>query len=340
MKIIVFETTPEDQAGLEPMLAGQDVAFVPDRLTLDTAPLASEAEVVSVFVNSEVRKEVIDSLPRLKCINTRSTGFDHIDVEYAQSKGINVCYVPSYGSHTVAEFAFGLILTLSRKLFDAHHQLREGASFNLSKLKGFDLFGKTIGIVGTGRIGQNVVKIAHGFGMNILAFDLFPKEDLAKEFGFKYVPLEELLAESDVVTIHVPYTKETFHLLNSDNLMRIKPGAILVNTARGEIIETEALLACLKSGLISAAGLDVLEGERELKDEMHLLTDPKSHIDHMKQLVEDHILMDMDNVIVTPHSAFYTEEAKREILQTSAEGIIGYIQGQPKNTVKQETIKA
>lgn len=334
MKIVIFETTPEDQAGLAPMLTGQAVTFVTEKLSLDSVELAKDAEVVSVFVNSEVRKDVIDALPNLKCINTRSTGFDHVEVAYAESKGISVCYVPSYGSHTVAEFAFGLILTLSRKIFDAHHQLREGGNFNLAKLKGFDLFGKTIGIIGTGRIGQNVVKIAHGFGMKILAFDLFPKEELAQEIGFKYVSLDDLLKNSDVVTVHVPYTKETFHLLNSGNLMNIKPGAILINTARGEIIETEALLACLKSGLISGAGLDVLEGERELKDEMKLLTDPKSHIEHMRQLVEDHILMDMDNVIVTPHSAFYTEEAKREILQTSADGMLGFINGKPGNLVK------
>ncbi|MGE5392968.1 MAG: NAD(P)-dependent oxidoreductase [Candidatus Saccharibacteria bacterium] len=334
MKIVIFETTPEDQAGLAPMLTGQDVVFLNDRLTKETAGLAKDAEIVSVFVNSEVKKDVIDSLPNLKCINTRSTGFDHVDVQYAKSKGIEVCYVPSYGSHTVAEFAFGLILTLSRKLFSAHHQLREGNSFDLSQLKGFDLFGKTIGVIGTGRIGQNAVKIAHGFGMNILAFDLFPKEDLAKEIGFKYVSLDELLQNSDVVTIHVPYTKETFHLLNSENLMKIKPGAILVNTARGEIVETEALLACLKAGIISGAGLDVLEGERELKDEMRLLTDPKSHIEHMRQLIEDHVLIDMENVIVTPHSAFYTQEAKHEILKTAADGMMGFAARQPVNLVK------
>jgi D-lactate dehydrogenase len=334
MKIAVFETTPEDQAGLTPMLSGQDVNFYPERLTAETVNLALDAEIISVFVNSEVKKEVIDALPNLKCINTRSTGFDHVDVAYARAKGIAVCYVPSYGAHTVAEFAFGLILTLSRKIFDAHHQLREGNNFDLSHLKGFDLFGKTIGVVGTGRIGQNVVKIAHGFGMNILAFDLFPKKELADEYGFKYVSLDELLAQSDVITIHVPYTKETYHLLNSENLPRIKKGAILINTARGEVVETEALLENLKSEQIAGAGLDVLEGERELKEELHLLTNPQSHIEHMRQLVEDHVLIDMSNVIVTPHVAFYTQEAKNDILQTSADGITGFISGEPKNLVK------
>ncbi|HTP56952.1 MAG TPA: NAD(P)-dependent oxidoreductase, partial [Candidatus Paceibacterota bacterium] len=218
MKIVFFETMPGEEEyfrGSAALPSGSELVFFPDKLGMENLADAAGAGVVSVFVKSELDKELIDALPDLKLIVTRSTGYDHIDWQYAKSKGIPTANVPSYGAHTVAEFAFGLILTLTRKLYQAHHQLREGTDFTQRSLQGFDLFGKTLGVVGTGRIGRNVIGIAHGFGMDVLAFDAYPDETFAQTSKFSYVPLEQLLAKSDIVTVHVPATPETHHLMGA-----------------------------------------------------------------------------------------------------------------------------
>jgi D-lactate dehydrogenase len=335
MKIVLFEVPKTEQKGLIQLLTGADVSFYEEKLTEENAKKALDAEIVSVFVNSEINKDMIDLLPNLEFLITRSVGFDHIDVAYCKEKGIKVANVPAYGSHTVAEFTFGLLLNLSRKIYHAYHQLREGTDFNISELSGFNLQGKTLGVIGTGKIGKNVVKIAKGFEMNVIAYDVFPDANFAKENNFSYVPLNELLSSSDVVTIHAPYTKETHHLINKENIKLFKKGAYLINTARGEIVETDALLRALKDGIIAGAGLDVLEGERILKEENELFASAKvDRIKDFKTLVEDHILIDLPNVIVTPHMAFYSKEAEEEILKTTAENIKSFISGQPINLVK------
>ena len=337
MKIIFFEATKEDQEFFKKLLSASDVIYFEEKLSKENVDQAKDVEVLSVFVNSEVNKDIIDALPNLKYIVTRSTGFDHIDYEYAKTKGIGVSNVPAYGSQTVAEFTFALLLTLSRRVYWGYHQLREGNSFNLSQLEGFDLEGKTLGVVGTGKIGQNVVKIAKGFSMNVIATDPHPREELAKQFGFTYaLSLEELLSQSDVVTIHVPYLPETHHLINNTNLAKIKKGAILINTARGEIVETEGLLAALNDGRIKGAALDVLEGERELKEERTFImgNDPKVELmENMRKLIEDHVLINLPNVVVTPHMAFFTKEAVGRIMQTTVDNIKSYIEKIPENIV-------
>ena len=337
MKIIFYETSGEDKQGLADILkAYPDIKaeYVADKLSTDN--IQTDAEAISVFVGSEVKKEQIDALANLKLITTRSTGFDHVDVAYAKTKNIPVCNVPAYGSRTVAEFAFSLILTLSRKLFVAADQIKEGKGFDYQAFEGFNLQGKTIGIIGTGRIGLNVAQIAKGFDMNILGYEPHPKDDVAKQYGIKYVGLDELLAGSDVITIHVPYMPATHHLINKDNIKKVKKGALLINTARGEVVDTEALLMALKDGTVGGAGLDVLEDERQLKDETALLAhhDPKHpSLEELRTLIEDHALINMPNVIITPHIAFYTKEAKHEILKITVENIIGFQQGQIKNQV-------
>lgn len=337
MKTIFYETTAEDQKALLELLASApdvQAEFVPEKLTAEN--IRADAEAVSVFVGSEVKKEQIDAMPNLKLIAARSTGFDHVDTAYAKTKNIAVCNVPAYGSRTVAEFAFTLILSLSRKLFVAADQIKEGKGFDYQAFEGFNLQGKTIGIIGTGRIGLNVAQIAKGFDMQILGFDPHPSEEKAKEYGIKYVSLDQLLQGSDVVTIHVPYMKETHHLINSGNIKKIKKGALLINTARGEVVDTEALLLALKGGSVAGAGLDVLEGERMLKDEATLIahSDPKHpSLGELKTLIENHTLINMPNVIITPHIAFYSKEAKHEILKTTAENILDFKKGQPKNQV-------
>lgn len=339
MKAVFFETPEQDEDALGVMLAKTTqttYTFAHEKLTGNNLDLAKDAEVVSIFVESKIDKEIIDRLPNLKLIATRSTGFDHVDVAYAKGKGIVVCNVPAYGSRTVAEFTFALILSLSRKLFVAADQIKEGKGFDYQAFEGFNLQGKTLGIVGTGRIGLNVAQIAKGFDMNILGFDIYPNEQKAGEYGFKYVNLDELLANSNVISLHVPYSKETRHLINKNNIRKIKKGALLINTARGEVADTEALLVALKDGTLAGAGLDVLEGERELKDEATLIAhyDPKHpNLDELKVLIEDHALINMPNVIITPHIAFYSTEAKNEILKITVENIISFIQGKPNNQV-------
>lgn len=330
MKIAIFEVMEQEKAGLTELLSGHELQLHAEKLTPETAALAKDSEIISVFINSQVSKEVIDLLPNLKLIQTRSTGFDHIDLAAAKAKGIPCSYVPAYGSHTVAEFAFALILTLSRKIFTARHQLLEGASYNISALEGFELRGKTIGVIGTGRIGKNVIKIAKGLEMNVVAHDIFPDLQFATEQKFEYKDLPSLLAESDIVTLHTPYTKEAHHLINKDNIKLMKKTALLINTARGALIETDALVKALNNGNIAGAGLDVLEGEKELKDEAALLRSETASPDY-KTLFEGHVLMDMPNAIVTPHIAFDTVEGVHEILEVTAKDINGFAAGKPEN---------
>lgn len=336
MKITFFEVPKVEQEFFKGSFSDSEVFYFEEKLNEENIAKVQDVEIISVFVNSEVNKNIIDALPNLKYIATRSTGFDHIDCEYAKSKGIQVSNVPAYGSQTVAEFTFALLLTLSRRVCWGYRQLREGTSFDLSQLEGFDLEGKILGVIGTGKIGQNVIKIAKGFGMNVIATDPYPKEELAKQFGFEYVSLDDLLSQSDVVTVHVPYLTDTHHLINSVNLLKIKRGAVLVNTARGEIVETEGLLAALNDGRIKAAALDVLEGERDLKEERTFImgSEPKvEQMENMRKLIEDHILIDLPNVVVTPHMAFFTKEAIGRIMQTTVDNIKGFISGNMQNPV-------
>jgi len=331
MKIIFFETNEDEQKELRIFFGSIQVEYYKEKLDSDNVSLAKDADIMSVFVNSEVSKEIIDQLPNLKLIQTRSTGYDHVDVEYAKSKGIKVATVPSYGAHTVAEFTFALILSLSRKPIDAYQQLRIGEGYDISSFRGFDLYGKTLGVIGTGKIGKNVTKIAKGFNMNVIASDLYPDQKFADEIGFKYVSLPELLANSDIITLHAFYTKENYHLINKDNIGKIKKGGYIINTARGELIEIDALIKALVSGQLAGCALDVLESERHLKDEWKILKDSHKRIDDFRLLLEDRMLIDLRQAIVTPHIAFYTKEAELEILKITADTIVSFIQSNPIN---------
>ena len=337
MKAVLFEVSEEDEKSLRRLMPGIDVAFHKERLWQGNAYFAKDAEVISVFINSEVRKDVIDALPNLKLVTTRSMGYDHIDVAYAKSKNITVSSVPCYGANTVAEFTFALILALSRKIIPAYHNLREDDSFSLKNLMGFDLHGKTIGVIGTGKIGRHVIGIARGFEMNILAFDKTPDTEFASKTGFEYVSLPELLSRADIVTIHVPYSEETHHMINKENVSGIKRGALLVNTARGEIVETDALVWGLAEGIIAGVGLDVLEGERYMKEEAAFLINNREEAMETKEgfrtILESHALVHDRRVIATPHMAFFSKEAIDEILKTTAENIKGFANNAPQNVV-------
>lgn len=336
MKITFFEVPESEQVFFKEAFPGVDFFFSAQKLDEENIVLAEDAEVVSVFVNSVMSATVLDKLPKLKLIATRSTGFDHIDVQHATEKGIVVSNVPGYGSRTVAEFAFALLLNLSRKVHLANQELREEGDFSIFPYRGFDLFGKTLGVIGTGRIGKNAIEMAKGFGMNVLAYDLYPDMAFAAEKGVTYLTLDELLAASDVITLHAPYTKENHHLLNKEKFGLMKKGVYIINTARGELIETDALVSALGGGVVAGAGLDVLEGERALKEEMEIVSDPEKRdsIKDYKTLFENHVLIDLPNVIVTPHIAFYSKEAEAEIIKTTISNIAGYLGGTPVNQVK------
>lgn len=335
MKIVFFEVPKEEQSFFSQSFSEAEVSFFEGKLNQNNIDKAKNADIISVFINSIISKEIIDLLPNLKFITTRSTGFEHIDTEYCTVKGIKVSNVPSYGSHTVAEFAFSLILNLSRKVITANNHLRDSMDFNFySSLQGFDLQGKTLGVIGTGKIGKNVIKIAKGFEMNVVAYDLFPDLVFAKENNFTYKSLLEVLGESDIITLHTPYTKENHHLINKENISKMKKGIFVINTARGALIDTEALIWGINEGIVAGAGLDVLEGERDLKIEKEIIGFRGAEKIDYKMIVEDQVLIDMPQVIVTPHIAFYSKEAEREIIKTTIENIEGFANNQLKNLVK------
>ena len=331
MKIFFAEIENWEIDYIKTRLPNAELFFSEKKLDKDNLPEQVDFDVISAFVGSVIDEDVLKNFPNIKMVTTRSTGFDHLNLKALKEKNVKVGYVPGYGDNTVAEMAFGLILCLSRKIYEAYNRIKETGSFSFEGLCGFDLSGKTIGILGTGRIGKHMIKIAQGFGMNVIAFDLFPNEALTKEMNFKYLPLDELLATSDIISIHVPYCDSTHHLINSQNIGKIKKGALLINTARGGIIETDALVKALNDGVLGGAGLDVLEEENIIKDEKEFLLHghPEGH--NLKTVLANHVLIDMPNVIITPHNAFNTKEALQRILDTDIENIKNFMEnGEPK----------
>ncbi len=319
MKIAFFEIKDWEKAYIKQKLKGQKLVFFKDALTADNVSSVKDADVVSVFIYSKINKSLLDKMKKCKAIVTRSTGYDHISLEDCKKRKVQVYNVPQYGQNTVAEHTFALILTLSRKINKAYEKTIRG-NFTIEGLEGFDLKGRTIGIVGMGSIGKHVAKIANGFEMNVLAFDAYPNKKLEREFGFKYVPLNELLKKSDVVSLHCPYSEKTHHLINSRNMKLMKKDALLINTARGAIVDTDALVKALAGKKIGGAGLDVLEEENSIKEEAQLLASnfPRKKLEN---LIENHMLLTFDNVIITPHIAFYSEEALKRILDITIENI-------------------
>lgn len=335
MKIGFFESKDEGEINFfKENLPGHELIFSDESLTKENPPKDATLEIIAVFVTSKIDEAVLSALPNLKAICVRATGFDNIDLALCKQKNIFVSNVPAYGSHTVAEFTFALMLSVTRKVYTAINRVKIEQRFSFENLQGFDLFGKTLGVIGTGKIGVNVIKIAQGFGMNILSFDAHPNQTLARELNFKYAPLEDVLRSSDIITIHVPYNSETHHLLNSANLTLMKEGSVLINTSRGAVIETDALYKILSSGHLAGAGLDVLEEEDELKEEAELLSRNSIPEDKYKEILEDHMLMHMPQVLVTPHMAFFTKEAIASIRQTTLENIKGFINNTPQNQIQ------
>ncbi len=293
--------------------------------------LNPETEILVVFINSTVTETIIAALPRLKYIVTMSTGFDHIDLETARKKGVVVSNVPTYGENTVAEHTFALILGLTRKLFQSVKRVKEGA-FDFEGLRGIDLKDKTLGVIGTGKIGYHVIRIAKGFEMNVVAYDTKPNGTFAKELGYTYASLEDVLSQADILTLHIPLFPATEHLINKDTLKLMKQGSMLVNTARGGLVDPEALLEALNNGTLAGAGLDVLEDENLLQhiEKIMASTDPATKF---KTSLINNLIIDHPNTIVTPHNAFNSTEALQRIIDVTVENIISFREGKAQNVV-------
>jgi len=332
MKIAFFEMKEKWEIDyIKKNLKGHSLYFFEEELDKFDLSKARNFDIISVFIYSNITRDIVSKL-NAKAIITRSTGFNHIDVKACNQKGIKVYNVPRYGSSTVAEYAFALLLNLSRKIIQANRRAKK-IDFNLEGLEGMEMKGKTLGIVGLGEIGKCVAEIARGFGMKILVFTRTKDMKLAKKFGFKYVDYNTLLRNSDVITFHVPLTPETTHMLNQKNISLIKRGAILINTSRGEVVETEAIVKALDRKILSAVGLDVLEAEEQIKDERGLFSRMHSK-EKSRAVFEGNILLKHENVIVTPHNAFNTREALQRILDVTIEDVKYAVKGKKDNLVE------
>ncbi len=318
MRVAVFSTKPYDQRFLLAASAdaGLDLRFLEARLTVETASLASGARAVCVFVHDVLDRAVLEILARegVRLVALRAAGFNNVDLAAARALGIAVCRVPAYSPHAVAEHAVALILALDRRTHRAYNRVRDG-NFALDGLMGFDLHGRTVGVVGTGRIGAIFARIMAGFGCRILAHDPLPSAAV-EGVGGVYVPLDTLLVEADIVALHAPLTKDSHHLIGHDALARMKRGVMLINTSRGGLVDTEAVIEALKDGTVGHLGLDVYEEEDALFFE-----------DLSGEILRDDVfarLLTFPNVLVTAHQAFFTEDALRAIARTTVDNLTAF----------------
>ncbi|WP_447649499.1 2-hydroxyacid dehydrogenase [Pseudomonas abietaniphila] len=305
--------------------AAIELHFQPARLTLDTVALADHYPVVCAFINDDLSAPILERLAAggTRLIALRSAGFNHVDLPAAQRLGLSVVRVPTYSPHAVAEHAVALILSLNRHLHRAYNRTRDG-DFTLHGLTGFDLVGKTVGVVGTGQIGATFARIMAGFGCQLLAYDPYPNPQV-EALGARYLPLDQLLEQAQIVSLHCPLNEHTRHLINIDSLYRMQRGAMLINTGRGALVDTPALIEALKSGQLGYLGLDVYEEEAQLFFE-----------DRSDLPLQDDVLarlLTFPNVVVTAHQAFLTREALGAIAQTTLDNITQWAAGTPQNLV-------
>jgi D-lactate dehydrogenase len=331
-KIVFFEVEDWEKKYIEVALSGEQPVLTAEKLEESTVSQYADVEIISIFIYSSITKALLEKLPNLKFIATRSMGFDHIDTATCKEKGIIVANVPTYGAHTVAEHTFALMLAVSRKIIPSVERAKRG-DFSSVGLTGFDLFGKTLGVIGTGHIGKNVSELGLSFGMKVIAYCHHTDADLTAK-GVNYVTLDELLAASDVITLHLPHNSETEHIINMGNVDKIKKGAILINTARGALVETQAILTGLEKGILSGVGLDVLEEENALKEEREFLASEHIAKGDIQTELLDHILLNRNDVVITPHNAFNSIEALQEILETSLGNVKSFLNKTPVNIVE------
>lgn len=322
MKVAIFDTHSFETKtlGEANLNFKYELNFLHFKLTKETASIAQGHEVVCAFTNDKLDKTVLEILSKggTKFVALRSAGFNHIDLKAASDLGIKVARVPEYSPYSIAEYAVGLILTLNRKIHKAYNRVREG-NFSLDGLVGFDLHGKTIGVIGSGRIGQAFIRIMRGFGCTVLVFDQYPNREFATETGCIYSNFSDVIEKSDIISLHIPLSKESIHLLNESIFKKMKRGCILINTGRGGLIDTKALIQSLKTGTIAAAGLDVYEEEENYFFQ-----------DHSGEVMQDDVLsrlITFPNVLLTSHQAFLTKEALSNIAQTTFKNISEFEQG-------------
>lgn len=334
MNVAVFDTHTYDRQALESANStwGHQLTFFEPRLTAETATLAAGFPAVCSFVNDRLDRRALETLQAggTRLVALRSAGYNHVDLRAAAELGLTIVRVPAYSPHAVAEHAVALILALNRKIYRAYNRVREG-NFQLDGLVGYDLYGKTVGVVGTGKIGAIFAGIMRGFGCRVLAFDVMPDRALADAVGLTYVDRARIFAESDIVSLHIPLTPDTHRMIDSAALRSMKRGVVLINTSRGALIDTRALIAALKTGHIGSAGLDVYEEEegvffRDLSD----------------QVLQDDVLarlLTFPNVLITSHQAFLTREALENIAETTLENVrVFEAEGRAQNEVRAEHV--
>jgi len=322
--VAFFGTQPYEQKSFDALNRdfGFEFRYFKGHLNRQTAVAAHDAQAACIFVNDTADAAAIRELARhgVKLLALRCAGYNNVDLEAARECGLSVVRVPAYSPYAVAEYTVALMLSLNRKIPRASWRTRDG-NFSLQGLMGFDMNGKTVGVIGTGKIARIVIRILLGFGMEVLAYDPYPDEEYARRTGIAYVPLDELYGRSDIITLHCPLTAETKHLIGERSIARMKPGVMLINTGRGQLIQTEALIEALKSKQIGSAGLDVYEEESDYFYE-----------DRSDTIIGDDTLARLllfPNVIVTSHQAFFTAEAMHNITLTTLQNIRDFFDGRP-----------
>lgn len=313
MVISFFSTQSYDKTFFNRFNSRHEIQYLEALLSEQTAKLTLGSQAVCVFVNDKITEGVVHQLVEndVKLIALRCAGYNNVDVGVAKAKGLTIVRVPAYSPHAVAEHAVALILTLNRKTHKAYNRVREG-NFSLERLTGFDLYGKTVGVIGTGKIGETFCRILKGFGCKVIAFDIIENKTLITEGG-AFLPLVEVLAQSDIVSLHCPLNDQTYHLINATTLSLMKQGAMLINTGRGALIDTPAVINALKSGQLGYLGIDVYEQEDKLF--FH---------DFSESVIQDDVimrLMSFSNVLITAHQAFFTEEALSQIAVITLQNI-------------------
>jgi D-lactate dehydrogenase len=323
MKVAVFSTKSYDRQFLEVenSVHGHELIFFEPRLTHKTASLAAGYPAVCVFINDTLNGETLRAIAAqgVKLIALRSAGFNHVDLKVAAELGLTVVRVPAYSPYAVAEHATALILALNRKIYRAYNRVRDD-NFSLEGMLGFDLHGSTVGVVGTGKVGQCFAQIMHGFGCRLLAYDPYPNE-VCQQLGVVYVDLPALLAASDIVSLHCPLTPANYHLINAESLKQMKPGVMLINTSRGALLDTAAVIEGIKDRTVGYLGIDVYEQEEALFFE-----------DLSNTVIQDdtfQLLQSFPNVLITAHQAFFTRDALKNIAETTLANITAFAEGRP-----------
>lgn len=334
-KIVYFDVQDDEKDFLKQNNENKYEYYLTEKSLNDLSELPQEykdAQIISVFTTSRVGKEVLSQFSNLQLIALRSVGFNHIDLDYCSEHSIVVENTPNYGNKSVAEFAIALLLDVCRKVTKSYIDYKE-MNVNVQSLIGQELGGKTIGIVGLGAIGSEFARLAYGFDMNILGFDLYQKQELIENYRVKYADFDTLLKESDFISLHAPLTKDNYHMFDEAAFKKMKPTAILINTARGEHIETQALYNALSRKEIAGAGLDVLESEETISDTDYLVDINRLNECALKQTILNTRLQQLPNVIITPHIAYNTKEAIQRILDTTMSNIKAFLDGVVENNV-------